>query len=112
MSYLNQKLLALTVIGVIATGCASIKGSVSRIDGGQYQSFASHSQKTEALKIADNDAKVTCNKAGGKEYVVVKQDIKVVKPDKSAITNKWAAAALGVNSKGPTYDVTTVFKCV
>jgi hypothetical protein len=111
MGFVNKHIFAIAVLAVIATGCASIKGSVSRIDGGQYKSFASHKEKTEALKIADNDTRVTCKKADGKEPIVIKQDTKLVKPEKSGM-NKWAAAAMGVQQKDATYDVTTIFKCV
>jgi len=108
---------AVTLLGLSVFGCATIQGTVTPVEGGQYKSFAQSNTKDQAIRIAANDAKVTCKEAGNKNFVVVSQVDQRNGPEEPKSGNKWLDTAISMSNvgddvrKNTTFDVTTMFKC-
>jgi len=111
------KVSAVALLGLSVFGCATIQGTVTPVEGGQYKSFAQSNTKDQAMRIAANDAKVTCKDAGNKNFVVVSQQDQRNGPEELKSGNKWLDTAISMSSAGAdarkntTFDVTTMFKC-
>ncbi|MBI3774875.1 MAG: hypothetical protein HY273_04855 [Gammaproteobacteria bacterium] len=111
------KVSAVTLLGMSVFGCAILQGTVTPIEGGQYKSFAQSNTKDQAMRIAANDAKLTCKEAGNKNFVVVSQVDQRNGPEEPKSGNKWLDTAISMSNvgadvrKNTTFEVTTLFKC-
>lgn len=109
--------LALSLLFVLA-GCAKIYGVVTPNGDGTYQAVNIGGNKPEAVKAADNDAKVYCKRNhGSKNYVVVKQDVVQDEAPDVDLGNKVGNALVQAAryadrlSRDDDYEVTTQFRC-
>lgn len=112
---------------VFLTACATIKtqGAVTPLGGGQFKSFVKASDEARAMKMLDNDAKLTCKQEKGSrfdpltegKYVVVSQQTAKKDAPQAKTDNKIADAAITLSSLGGAlraqteFTATTVFKC-
>lgn len=113
---MKHKMIILVLCAVSVYSCASIKGTVMPLEGGQYKAISLSDEKKDAYKIAENDAAVTCDKDGKDKYVVISQEV-TKEADSFNTGNSLADAALSITkstiglSSNKEYEVVTVFKC-
>lgn len=113
----HKTAISILAIGFLLSGCATLQGSITAMEGGEYKSYTQAKTKIAALKMADNDAKLTCKNEGGMKYVVTSQEESKNGPEELTTGNKWVDKAISISQIGQDtrdqtdYEVTTLFKC-
>jgi hypothetical protein len=118
---MNKQLFAGLVCSALLTACASQMGAVVPLQGGTHQSVVKATDKPGAIRMFDNDAKLTCGGGGimakAGKYAVISQTAKEKEAAGVKTDNKTVDATIAVGLKylrlqdSDTYELTTVFKC-
>ncbi|MBV1882714.1 MAG: hypothetical protein KUG82_13835 [Pseudomonadales bacterium] len=86
--------IAVATVGLVA--CVSFKpeGAVMPQVDGSYNLLSMGRSESEALRVAQNDAKGTCRDDGKSKFFVLNQQTHYVGPNLEASTNRGAALRL------------------
>lgn len=107
----------LGIFAIFLSGCATINGAVTPMEGGEYKSFVSADSKKNAMRMVANDAKLTCKEAGKDGYIVVSQEEKQTGLGEITTGNNVLDKAISISKIGEAtrkhteYEIDTVFKC-
>ena len=108
--------LCVAATGLVA--CASYKpiGAVMPQVDGSYNLLSTGRSESDALRVAQNDAKGTCRDDGKKKFFVMDQTTKYVGPNLETSANKGAALRLlqiaASNENKENYKVVMHIRCI
>lgn len=83
-------------IGLLLSGCATVKGTVFKQADGTYKGTYSAKNERDALKVIHDDAKIYCKKEENTEkYLVVTQNVDKMTEQSGANAKEGFAAVAG-----------------
>jgi hypothetical protein len=108
---------ACAALSACATKKVQLMGAVTPLADGSYKSFVKAQDEPSAMKMLTNDGNATCEREGGKRFVVVSQEnAKKAAPDVKT-ENKFLDAAVTLSSAGrglrneASFESATIFRC-
>ncbi|MGI9284062.1 MAG: hypothetical protein ACR2P1_01600 [Pseudomonadales bacterium] len=114
---MNLKIAITSIMSLAILGCAQIHGNVVAYENGKYEATSIGANKMTVLKVADNDAKVTCKKAGRTGYRVISQEVAINELEDVATGVKLLDAVGKValyaerSKQKDKYEAKTKFRC-
>ena len=83
---------SLMAVALMATGCATTKGTVYKQSDGNYKAAYASSSERDVMKVLHSDAQITCKKKEKtKEFRVVEENVEEIEKEKK--TEGFSAVA-------------------
>ena len=117
---MKNKFFPITMLAVLSSACSTqgqIYGTVLPYEDSQYRAISIAGNKSTALKVANNDALVTCQNNEYSSYKIISQDISYNELEQIDTGNKMLDAVANIAAKkeqeenNDAYEITTIFKC-
>lgn len=91
---IQKTLVVAFSVGLLLSGCATVKGTVFKQADGTYKGTYSAKNEREALKVIHEDAKIQCkNEEKTEKYVVVNQNVDKMTEQADGAKEGFAAVA-------------------